>query len=394
MNMKIYLLAAILTLGCKYADAQSLETISVLDFGAKPNDNVSDQLAFEKMSAYVNSRGGNVIINIPSGVFLVGRQEKLANSSYYLTGKDVIRLENCENVTIKGSSGTKLLFNVGMRFGSFNPATGKSTNKTFECVAKNNVATERAMLGKVINIRNSRFIKIQNLSLDGNFHANTVNNMNSFPLRGISQNAEFQDDKINIGGGYGDCGIQIEHYGIFLFHSNDVLINNVRSNRFGTDGLMISNVSGSDNNIKVQNSTFDYNSRTGIAIGGGQAITIDRSTISNTGRFLYISTATGIDIEPEADAVVKNKSIKNVLINRCVFSGNSEGAILAKFGGTSSEIQVVNCDITSSRTAVVVGPKSSNFKFSNNKLNGELILNGKNIGKVSSREKRVLNSSN
>ncbi|WP_104384601.1 right-handed parallel beta-helix repeat-containing protein [Sphingobacterium sp. HMA12] len=392
--MKKILIALVLFLIFQHSYAQTVVTVSVLDFGAKPNDLESDQLAFEKMSAFVNARGGHAIINIPSGVFLVGRQEKIANSSYYLTGKDVIGLENCENVTIRGASGTKLLFNVGMRFGSFNPATGKSTNKTFECVAKNNVATERAMLGRVIHIRNSRNITIQNLHLDGNFYAGTVNNMNNFALRGISQNAEFMPDKLNLGGGYGDCGIQIEHYGIVVFHSRDVLINKVRSNRFGTDGLMIANVSGSDNNIRVQSSTFDYNSRTGIAIGGGQDITINKSTISNTGRFLYISTATGIDIEPEADAAVKNKTVKKVTISNCMLSGNSEGAILAKFGGASSEVHVLNCNISSARTAVVVGPKSTNFKFFNNKLNGELILNNKNMGKISVKEQRVLNQVN
>lgn len=394
MNMKVYVIAIIFAVVCKSATAQSVKTISVLDFGAKPNDNVSDQEAFEKMSAYVNSRGGHVIIKIPAGIFLVGRQEKIAGGSYYLTGKDVISLQDCENVTIKGSAGTKLLFNVGMRFGSFHPATGKSTNKTFECVAKNNVATERAMLGRVIHVRNSNQISIQNLSLDGNFYAGTVNNMNSFPLRGISQNSEFQADKINIGGGYGDCGIQIEHYGIVISHSTNVLVDHVRSNRFGTDGLMIANISGSDNHVRVRNSTFDYNSRTGIAVGGGQDITINKCTISNTGRFLYISTATGIDIEPEADATVKNKTIKKVTISNCKISGNSEGAILAKFGGSSSEVHVVNCDISSSRTAVVVGPKSTNFRFSNNRLNGELILNNKNMGKISAKEQHVLNKAN
>lgn len=390
--MKIIILSVLLIF-VTHVDASNIVTVSIRDFGAKADDGKDDHLAFEKLSLFINKRRGNVIVLVPKGIYQVGKQVRDINSNYYLKGIDVIDIQNCKNVKIKGERGAKLIYNTGMRFGTFNPKTGLSSNKTLDCVAKNNVGKERAMLGKLINIVNSSDITISNLSLDGNFYANTVNNMNSFPLRGISQNTEFQDDKINIGGGYGNCGIQIEHYGIFIFHSNDVLIDNVRSNRFGTDGLMVANVSGRDNNIKVQNSTFDYNSRTGIAIGGGQAITIDRSTISNTGRFLYISTATGIDIEPEADAVVKSKSVKNVLIKRCVFSGNSEGAILAKFGGTSSEIQVVNCDITSSRTAVVVGPKSSNFKFSNNKLNGELILNGKNIGKVSSRENRVLNSS-
>ncbi|MGE8423447.1 MAG: hypothetical protein ACN6PI_11490, partial [Sphingobacterium siyangense] len=156
--MKKNFIILILFLAFQHTYAQSVISVSILDFGAKPNDLESDQLAFEKMSAFVNARGGHAIINIPSGVFLVGRQEKITNSSYYLTGKDVISLENCENVTIKGSEGTKLLFNVGLRFGSFNPTTGKSTNKTFECIAKNNVATERAMLGRVIHVKNSRKI--------------------------------------------------------------------------------------------------------------------------------------------------------------------------------------------------------------------------------------------
>lgn len=392
--MKNYLIVFILLFFFQNIYAQSIVTVSVLDFGAKPDDGKDDHTAFRKLSQFINKRKGNVIVNIPKGIYLVGKQIRNAGSNYYLNGEDVILLENCQNVKIIGEKGSIILFNVGMRFGSFDPETGKSTNKTFDCVSKHNIATERAMLGKVIHIRNSSQIKIQNLNLDGNFYASTVNNMNNFPLREITQNINYQEDKINLGGGYGDCGIQIEHYGLFIFHSKNVLIDKVRSNRFGTDGLMISNVSGSDNNIRVKNSTFDYNSRTGIAIGGGQDIVISNSTVSNTGRFLYISTATGIDIEPEDDVLIQNKKIDKVTVNNCILSGNSEGAILAKFGGASSEVHIMNCDISSSRTAIVVGPKSTNFRFSNNKLNGELILNNKNMGKISVKEKYVLNSIN
>lgn len=376
--MKISLIIGIFLLFCiSCVSAQKVETISILDFGARPNDGKDDQLAFEKLSKYINKKKRNLVVVIPKGVYQVGRQIRNSESNYYLTGQDVIRIENCTNIKIVGQAGAKLLFNVGMRFGSFEPETGNSTDKTFECVPKNNIAKERAMLGKVINIINSDHIIINNLSLDGNFYPETLNNMNSFEIRNLKRNSKFQKKSINIGGGYGNCGIQIEHYGIFVFHSSNVYISKVNADRFGTDGLMIANVDKKHKNINVSNSNFDCNSRTGIAIGGGEDITIKHCNLTNTGRLLYISTATGIDIEPEADAQTHEKSVSGLLIEKCNFSGNSEGAILAKFGGSSNHIRVINCNISSDRTAVVVGEKVKSFTFQNNRLNGgEFILNG------------------
>lgn len=376
--MRISLVTGIFLLFCiSCVCAPKVETISILDFGARPNDGKDDHSAFEKLSKYINEKKRNIVVVIPEGVYQVGRQIRNSESNYYLIGQDVIRIENCNNIKILGQKGTKLLFNVGMRFGSFDPETGNSTDKTFECVPKNNVAKERAMLGKMINIVNSDNVTVSNLILDGNFYSETLNNMNSFEIRNLKKNAKFQQKSINIGGGYGNCGIQIEHYGIVVFHSNNVHISHVNSKRFGTDGLMIANVDNKHKNIIVSNSSFDYNSRTGIAIGGGKDIIIKRCDLKNTGRLLYISTATGIDIEPEADATVYEKTVSNLLIDECYFSGNSEGAILAKFGGRSNNIRVKNCNISSDRTAVVVGEKVKDFNFQNNKLNGgEFILNG------------------
>jgi len=376
--MKISFVIGIFLLFCiSCVSASKVETISILDFGGQPNDGKDDQLAFEKLSKYINKKKRNLVVVIPKGVYQVGRQIRNPESNYYLTGQDVIRIENCTNIKILGQRGTKLLFNVGMRFGSFDPETGNSTDKTFECAPKNNIAKERAMLGKVINIVNSDNITINNLNLDGNFYSETLNNMNSFEIRNLKRNAKFQAKSINIGGGYGNCGIQIEHYGIVVFHSSNVYISEVNSNRFGTDGLMIANVDNKHKNINVSHSNFDYNSRTGIAIGGGENISIKHCNLTNTGRLLYISTATGIDIEPEADAQTHEKSISNLLIDECNFAGNSEGAILAKFGGRSNNIRVINCNISSDRTAVVVGDKVNGFTFQNNRLNGgDFILNG------------------
>ena len=368
----------------------AIETISIKAFGAIPNDGKSDQNAFEKASDYINKKKGNIKLIIPSGLYIVGKQDE-TRGNYFFSAREIITLKNCSNVEIVGEPGAIIKYGVGLRFGTFKLKDGLSTNITYECGSKPMKSSERAALGHVIQLQNCSNINISQLTLDGNFYEETLNNMNSFPIRNVTEkNKKYLSNKINIGGGYGNCGVQIEHYGILIFHSSNVTINSVECRRFGSDGLLIANVDGKDKNIVVKNSKFDYNSRTGIAIGGGEDIQILNCIISNTGRFFYVATATGIDIEPEDDIKAKNKKVKNVLIDNCTIKGNSEGAVLAKFGGFSENITISNSNIQSFRSAINIGNKTKNFKYLNNTLDGVFLQNEKQIKNITKSKQSIM----
>ncbi|KAA0991304.1 glycosyl hydrolase family 28-related protein [Dyadobacter aurulentus] len=348
------------------------------DFGATPNDKTNDHAAFQAAADFINKRKGHCKLLIPKGTYIVGKQDLLKNNAYLYRGSDVLQILNCNNVKIAGEPGTILKYDVGFRFGSFNPADGLSTNITMDCTPKTKTSADRrADLGRCIVLVNSANIQIDNVVLDGNFYAETLNNMNSFKLKCIeSKNSAFMADKINIGGGYGDCNIQLAHYGIFVLKSGNVTISNSTTKRFGTDGIQIANSHElpAEKNIKIVNCVVDFNARTGIALTGGDKIDVINTSITNTGGCVYASTGTGVDIEAQRDDKKQEKLVTNVNFNNCKFKNNSSGEILAKFGLGSSDVTFENCNIHSSTRAVNVGRKNVGYRFINNKIGGNKVI--------------------
>ncbi|MCF0039097.1 right-handed parallel beta-helix repeat-containing protein [Dyadobacter fanqingshengii] len=371
------------------------------DFGAVPNDTINDHAAFQAASEFINRRKGNCVLIIPTGTYIVGKQEKLKNRDYFYRGTDVIQILNATNVTIRGEAGSKLKYDVGLRFGTFDPADGSSTNITMDCTPKTKTtSSKRADLGRCIVIGSSRNVVIENLELDGNFFSETLNNMNSYNLKCTGKkSAEFDPKKINIGGGYGDCGIQLAHYGVFVSHSGDVVIRKVTAKRFGLDGIQVANshTEPGQKNVKIIQCKLDFNARTGLALTGGDKMEITGTSLTNTGGCMYASTGTGVDIEAQIDAKRKEKLVTNVKFTNCKFANNSSGEILAKFGLGSSNITFEGCDIKSSTRAINLGRKNTGYKFVNNRISGTkiILLEGQKIDirdEVQSKSSRTTNT--
>ena len=371
------------------------------DFGAVPNDTINDHAAFQAASEFINQRKGNCVLVIPKGTYIVGKQEKLKNRDYFYRGSDVIQIINAKNVTVKGEVGTKLKYDVGFRFGSFDPADGSSTNITMDCTPKTKTTSnKRADLGRCIVIASSSNVVVENLELDGNFYSETLNNMNSYNVKCTDKKSTaFDPKKINIGGGYGDCGIQLAHYGVFVSHSGDIVIRKVTAERFGLDGIQVANshIEADQKNVKIIQCKLDFNARTGLALTGGDKIEITGTSLTNTGRCLYASTGTGVDIEAQIDAKRKEKLVTNVKFTNCKFSNNSSGEILAKFGLGSSNITFDGCDIKSSSRAINLGRKNTGYKFVNNRISGTkvILLEDKKIDirdQVQSKSARSINT--
>lgn len=350
----------------------------VRDFGAIPNDTLSDHEAFEKAAKYINERKGNCELLIPSGQYIVGKQDKLKNSAYLYKGREVLMLVDCRNVKIIGEKGTKLKYDVGFYYGSFNPDTELSSNITWECKKQPYVISSmRADLGRCISIVRSSDISIENLELDGNFYKEALNNMNSFKVKSTPvQQGTFQQNMINIGGGYGDCGIQLLHTGLSILDAGNIAVKNVTVRRFGLDGIYIANshVNDEHKSVEIKKCEIDYNGRTGIAVTGGDKIKITGCNISNTGKAHFSATGTGIDIEAQYGANRERREVTNLLIDRSTISNNSSGEILARYGLGSSDVIISNCTIISSNRVFNLSEKSKKYKFLNNKISGTKVV--------------------
>ncbi|GGC09436.1 right-handed parallel beta-helix repeat-containing protein [Dyadobacter sediminis] len=348
------------------------------DFGAIPNDTINDHAAFQAASDFINRRKGYCELIIPAGKYIVGKQEKLGNRDYYYRGIDVIQIINAKNVKIRGEVGSLLKYDTGFRFGTFNPQDGSSTDITMECTPKTKTTSDkRADLGRCILIVNSSNVTVENLELDGNFYSETLNNMNTYKIKCMDEKSPaFNPKKINVGGGYGDCGIQLAHYGVLVSHSGNVTLRKVTVQRFGLDGMQIANSHSEpgQKNIKIIQCKLDFNARTALALTGGDKMEITGTSLTNTGRCLYAATGTGVDIEAEVDAKRKEKLVTNVKFTNCSFSNNSSGEILAKFGLGSSNVTFEGCDIKSSSRAINLGRKNTGYRFVNNKISGSKIV--------------------
>jgi hypothetical protein len=183
------------------------------------------------------------------------------------------------------------------------------------------------------------------------------------------------DDKINLGGGYGDCSIQLAHYGILRIS----LWRCDHQQGYSAADLvqMVSRVANShtaiagQKNVKIVDCTVDFNARTGIALTGGDKIDVTNTSITNTGRCVFASTGTGVDIEAQVDSQKKAKLVTNVKFYNCNFRNNSSGEILAKVSAWAppTSLSRIATSISASR-AVNVGRKNVGYKFINNRIGG------------------------
>lgn len=282
--------------------AQTFLTKNIKSFGAKGDGKTNDHAAFEKAATFFNKRGGNGKLIIPSGTYIIGFQEYTGNQpkGYAYTGKDVLHFDSVKNFTITGTSKSVLKYQDSLRFGTFDPKTKMiySHGRDFYD------ASYAAVIGHCIYFDNCINISINNLNLDGN------------------------SDHIIQGGGYGDVGTQLQHYGIFIKNSRKVSVSNVNAHHFGCDGICVCNVtSAQKDEITFTNSKFEYNARQGFSFVGGNDLHVKNCSFNHTGKGKFSSPpGAGVDIEAEIGPVA------NGVFERCEFVNNSGCGLTAVNG--------------------------------------------------------------
>ena len=316
--------------------AQTL-TRDIRSFGAKGDGRTNDHAAFERAATYFNQRGGNGKLVIPKGVYLVGKQEK--GSEFTWHGRDVLHFTNVRNMTIEGAPGSVLRYSGIMKFGSFDPATGKPRQGGGYFVD----TRWGASLGHCIFIDRSSNVTIKGIELDGN------------------------SDKITLGGTYGDVGRQLPHYGIFIQNSKNVTVQNVNLHHFGLDGICVANAkTNTPDNIKLLDSKFNYNARQGFSWIGGNGLLARNCQFNHTGKGKFSSApGAGLDIEAEYGPN------RNGVFENCEFV-NADGACMVADSGDSGYMTFNNCTFWSSTTWSIWTTKPG-FTFNHCKIYGPIV---------------------
>ena len=160
-----------------------------------------------------------------------------------------------------------------------------------------------------------------------------------------------------LGGIYGDKGWQLQHYGIFIMNSQNVLVNKINAHHFGLDGICVSNKeTSSPDSISITNSTFEYNSRQGLSWVGGNQLYVKNCKFNHTGKGkFYSSPGAGLDIEAEAGP------IRNGVFDSCEFIDNI-GLGMGADSGDSGDCTFNDCTFWGT-TNYSLWVRKPNFKF-------------------------------
>lgn len=282
------------------------QVVNVLTFGAHPNDGVDDTEAMMLAAAYVNqicSEQFRTVLLIPTGIYDVGVQvppggtlviagQSISNPgiAYCYKGIDLIRIECCPNVTVRGEGGAHLRLRDGLRYG--------------ECGGCND-ANHRSCMPNMVVFRHTSCCYLENIELDGN-----------------ADNAVL--------GAYCGEGYQEEADGIQLDHTRETKIQRVRTHHCGRDGFFVYDKSQTfdsqcafgaqwTDGVYVQDLRSEYNGRQGFSWCSGMNIHASNSQFNHTGRGVIHSRAGyGFDMEP----LYGSEPLSSGYFESCEFSDN------------------------------------------------------------------------
>jgi hypothetical protein len=315
-------------------------------FGATGDGRTDDTPAFAAMSAFIIARGGGYVELQPK-TYRVGRQVRNGHPRYAFAPLSIMNFVGCAAAVIVRGNGALLRCAPGLRYGTFDPATGRPIRHQMPYfgsehpVASSDLASPYLAM---INVEGcSGPVEITDVELDGNLRSAVI------------------------GGQYGDGGWQIPCSGIILRNnrSSEKLIG-IYSHDHLQDGLTIDGSPEKENASELRDVVCEYNGRQGCSIVGGRAYSISRSKFSNTGRAgLASPPGAGLDIEAEG------KTIRNLLFRDCEFSNNTGPGLIADSGDSAGAI-FENCRFIGT-THWAAWPRKPRFKFANCQFVGAIV---------------------
>lgn len=303
-------------------------------FGAKGDGRTNDSAAFAALAAEVNRRGGGEI-QLRRAVYIVGRQTQAFRSRapYGFEPAKIMDFVGLSGpLSIRGN-GAVLRCERGLRYGTFDPVTGRRTNHPLPYLGQGEIATPYRWMIMVKDCRGP--VEIADLELDG----------------GIGNMA--------IGGPFGDTGWQIPAMGVALFNNlGSEKLTRIYSHHHGQDGLYID---GADTDRRARSLITgvrsEYNGRQGCSLVGGRGYDFRDCQFNHTGKGGVASApGGGIDIEAEGGKKVRDLSFTN-----CTFSNNS-GAGLVADSGDSEGAEFSGCTFVGT-TNWAAWPNKPRFRF-------------------------------
>lgn len=310
------------------------------DFGAAGDGVTNDTAAFALLAAEINAMGGGVIELTPGATYMVGGQDPdLTPSVYTYVPHRVMDFTGLtKGLVIKGN-GAKIKCRPGLKYGGF------TTDGVPTVVATANTAA--APYNSMIQVLDSTgSIHIEDLELDGNLNNHEV------------------------GGPYGDTGIQIGSLGLLIRDCTGPLkIANIHTHHHGTDGWQLDldgdAVDSPDNHGTFVSVKSEFNGRNNCSIVGGRGLTFIECGFNYSGRLTRNATTAGpvssapkagLDIEPEG-----GKKVRNLRFIRCEFSNNS-GVGMVSDNGDAADVIFDQCGFKGT-TTYCIWPQMPRFKF-------------------------------
>lgn len=334
--------AAVLLTTAKRDFAQ-LSALTPEQFGAVGDGRTNDTAAFAAMAAFVNQRGGGEITLRPV-TYIVGGHVRDEQHGYPLAPTEIMNFVGCTRPLIVRGNGARLRCAPGLRYGTFDPVTGRATKHRlpFYGVAEAVEAASpyRAMISAE---KCSGSVEIRDLELDGNLSA------------------------LVIGGPYGDTGWQIACFGLRLAsNSGNERVVRVYSHHHAQDGLYID---GSPDRAAVsvfENVYSEYNVRQGCSFVAGRGYTFVNCRFNHTGKARMKSApAAGFDIEAEV------RKIRDLRFVGCEFS-NNVGAGLVADSGDSEGALFESCRFVGT-TNWAAWPNKPRFRFNKCEFVGSIV---------------------
>lgn len=321
------------------------EAVSVKDFGAVGDGLTNDTDAFAATAAYINARGGGIVI-IPPGTYIVGKQTFAGASGlgYSYKPADILKFQNCTLPVIVFGYGATLKAANGLRIGSFNPITGAAyIPPSLPFLNSDYLA---GPYWGMIEAVNNTCVAIYGLELDGNISS------------------------LTIGGEWGDTGRQCPAYGVRAYGNQQLIVENVYTHHHGLDGIIIGWQGLTTSNPPYPHTLntvrSEYNARQGLSWVGGNNLTAIGCSFSYTGRSTFSSAPTaGVDVEAEL-SICRNGTFIN-----CQILDNAGVGFLAAVGDNAS-VSCQSCHIVGTSN-YSMWPDAPYFSFSDCLIVGTIV---------------------